>query len=301
MTNVGFDPPEHLSESEINASTSLEVGAILHKDHSHCTVLGNAFSLDTPTFYAPAVVLSRGCSVAGLDLVDLNTRTVPGDMLGRGAIAFIGAPRNSIAGNTVTEVAFFNHLLKGQTLGQAMRSAFNHATVHYLDENSGAGMRYVLDNEMLFGDPALVFHVPSDPLTEPAHVTHEEELITVHAPEVWTQVQFVPEQLSEWNYNGDLFMYVGPGAEPKTYWAGRYDHEDLYYTVALPLSEGLPTTTLTQLSSPSSPLGWRGQHYLDLHQDGSKTVLWRVRLLDYNMETGELINQLDQVSYQLGE
>ena len=147
MLNVGFDAPEHLSEEEIEQRESLEASAILHKDHSHCTVLGHAFTVQTEAVYAPAVVISRGCSVAGIDLVDVNTGTVPGKMLGRGAVAFIGAPRNSIAGNTVTEVAFFNYMLEGQTLGQAMRSAFNNATVHYLDENQDAGMRYVLNNE----------------------------------------------------------------------------------------------------------------------------------------------------------
>ncbi len=301
MTNVGFEPPEHLTQEDINQSPSLEVSAILHKDHSHCTVLGHAFDLNTPTFYAPAVVLSRGCSVAGIDLVNLETRTVPGDMLGRGAVAFIGAPRNSIAGNTVTEVAFFNHLLSGETLGQAMRSAFNNATIHYLDEGSNAAMRYVLDNEMLFGDPALAFHVPSDPITQPAHVTEADGLITVHAPEQWNRVQFVPEQLSEWNYTGDLYMYVGAGAEPKTYWAGQYDHEDLYYTVALTLPEDSSTGALTELTSFNQPLGWRGGHYIDHHQDGTKTVRWRVRLLDYDMSTGVLIDEVPNITYQLGE
>ena len=235
MLNVGFDAPEHLTEAQIAQRPRLEVSAILHKDHSHCTVLGHAFTVETEALYAPAVVISRGCSVAGVDLVATSSRTVPGNMLGRGAVAFVGAPRNSIAGNTVTEVAFFNHMLEGMTLGQAMRAAFNNATVHYLDENRNAGMRYVLDNEMLFGDPALVYHVPSEPLTAPATARLEGNTVTVTAPEAWTQVQFVPEQLAEWNYDGDLFMYVGHGAEPKTYWAGQYDHEDLYYTVALPL------------------------------------------------------------------
>ena len=50
-----------------------------------------------------------------------------------------------------------------------MRSGLNHATIHYLDENSDAGMRYVLDNEMIFGGPGLVMTVPSAPMTRLAH------------------------------------------------------------------------------------------------------------------------------------
>ena len=297
MLNVGFEPPAHLTEAQINQNATLEASAILHKDHSHCTVLGNAFDVSTPALYAPAVVLSRGCSVAGLDLVETAAATVPGRMLGRGAIAFVGAPRNSIAGNTVTEVAFFNHVLAGQTLGQAMRSGFNNATVHYLDEGQDAGMRYVLDNEMLFGDPGLRFHVPSAPMTALATATRDGDVVTVTGPEEWTQVQFVPEQLAEWNYEGDLFMYVGPGAEPKTYWSGRYDNEDLYYTVALPLES--PVRGLSQMDVVAAPLGWRGGHYLDTHQDGTHTLRWRVRLLDYGMETGVIAGQVDRAEFRL--
>ena len=78
-------------------------------------------------------------------------------------------------------------------------------------------MRYVLDNEMLFGGPGLVMTVPSAPMTRLAQATQSGDEVTVLPPEVWTQVEFVPEQLAEWNYDGTLFMYVEPGAEPKTY------------------------------------------------------------------------------------
>ena len=297
MKNVGFNQPEHLTEAQINQRPSLEAAAILHKDHSHCTVLGNAFTLQTQAVYAPAVVISRGCSVAGIDLVSLDTQTVPGNMLGRGAVAFIGAPRNSIAGNTVTEVAFFNHVLKGETLGQAMRSGFNHATIHYLDENSDASMRYVLDNEMLFGDPGLVMAVPSPPMTRLAQATQSGDEVTVLPPEVWTQVEFVPEQLAEWNYDGTLFMYVGPGAEPKTYWSGRYDTEDLYFTVAIE-TDG-QYASIAALTPFDAPLGWQGRVYSDQHQDGTNTLRWRVRLLEYEMETGVMIDALQSARYQL--
>jgi len=243
--------------------------------------------------------MSRGCSVAGIDLVPVGTPTVPGKMLGRGAVAFIGAPRNSIAGNTVTEVAFFNALLQGETLGQAMRSAFNNATVHYLDEGEDAGMRYVLDNEMLFGDPGLRFHVPAEPVTAPAHATLAEDVLTVAGPAQWTQVQFVPDQLAEWNYEGDLFMYVGPGAEPKTYWSGQYDNEDLYYTVGTRLPPGFMVGSLVDMAPRAAPLGWHGRHYVDVHQDDTSTLRFRVRLLDYDMQTGMIRDRVDQASYRL--
>jgi hypothetical protein len=162
-------------------------------------------------------------------------------------------------------------------------------------------MRYVLENEMLFGDPGLQFYVPAVPMTAPATATLNNDIVTVSGPQEWTQVQFVEDQLAEWNYEGDLFMYVGPGAEPKTYWSGGHDREDLYYTAAVAIPEGTPTTTLTPFEAMADPLGWRGSHYLDSHQDGTQTVRWRVRLLDYNMQTGEITGQLDTARFQLSD
>ncbi|MGB0639527.1 MAG: C25 family cysteine peptidase, partial [Myxococcota bacterium] len=74
--NVGFDPPQHLSQTEINAESSLEIGVFLHKDHSYCQVLGNAFDTYSNTLFAPAVVVSRGCSVGGMDLLDDTQRSI---------------------------------------------------------------------------------------------------------------------------------------------------------------------------------------------------------------------------------
>lgn len=105
MLNVGYEAPEHLSQSEINDRESLEVTAVLHKDHSYCQVLGNAFDIETSTRLAPSIVLSRGCSVGGIDLLPATSRSIVDHMLGTGAVAFIGASRNSIAHNTVIEVS----------------------------------------------------------------------------------------------------------------------------------------------------------------------------------------------------
>ena len=123
--------------------------------------------------------------------------------------------------------------------------------------------------------------------------------ITVTGPETWHRVQFVSEQLAEWNYDGDWFMYVGQGAAPKTYWSGRYDNEDLYYTVGLSVPGDVPTDSLTELNPMPQPLGWRGGHYVDAHQDGTKTIRWRVRLIDYDMQTGEMNQQLDESVFRL--
>ncbi len=295
MLNVGYDAPEHLSEQEISAKESLEVGAILHKDHSYCQVLGHAFELSTPTLFAPAIVVSRGCSVGGIDLLNSDQRSIVDHMLGLGAVAFVGASRNAIAHNTIIEVSMWNHLLAGETAGQAFRSGINDTIVHWLDDNNSSGLRYSLDIEVLFGDPAWKMSVPDEPNTLPAHAVEEDNVVTIHQPEEWTLIQFMPEQLEEWNYTGDLFMYAGPGAIPKTYWSGSHDAEDLYYGVKI--NRPTAPSSVTQQTEHNSPLGGTDNHYVDSHQDGSVSVHWSVRLIDYDMYTGAVTTESPSFEY----
>ncbi len=297
LMNVGFERPEHLSLAEINAQDSLEVGAFLHKDHSACWVLGNGFELDTATLLAPAVVLSRGCSVTGMDQLATDSRSIVDHLLGSGAVAFIGASRNSIAQNTITEVSMWNHMLEGKSLGESFRAGINDAMVHWRDEGDSAALRYSIDIELLYGDPALRMFVPEQPLSQPANARLEEDTVIVTGPAEWNVVQYHPEQLAEWNYDGDLFMYTGAGASPHTYWAGSYDLEDMYFGVQVPL-ETAPSG-VTQLQMAESPLGWTGGVYIDQHQDGTVTALWRVRLLDFDPSTGDLTGEAAKLHYQL--
>lgn len=297
MLNVGYQAPEHLSQSEIDDRESLEVAAVLHKDHSYCQVLGHAFDINTATRLAPSVVLSRGCSVGGIDLLPASQRSIVEHMLGMGAVAFVGGSRNSIAHNTVIEVSLWNQLLEGRSLGQAFRHGINDGMVHWLAENNSSAFRYSLDIEMLYGDPALGISVPAEPSTAPAQQIWDGQQLTVRAPEQWTQVQYHPEQLAEWNYQGALFMYTGPGSSPKTYWSGSYDSEDMYFGVQLRLDQA--PTTLTPQAEVTPPLGLDGEFFIDHHQNGSITALWRVRLLDFDPLTGEIIDQAARFEFLL--
>lgn len=297
MLNVGYQPPEHLSQLEINARESLEVAAVLHKDHSYCQVLGHAFDINSSTRLAPSVVMSRGCSVGGIDLLPASQRSIVEHMLGMGAVAFVGGSRNSIAHNTVIEVSLWNQLLEGRPLGQAFRHGINDGMVHWLAENNSAAFRYSLDIEMFYGDPALGITVPAEPSTAPAQQIWDGQQLTVRAPEQWTQVHYHPEQLAEWNYEGDLFMYTGPGSSPKTYWSGSYDTEEMYFGVQLRLDHA--PSTLTPLAEVAPPLGLDGEFYIDNHDDGSLTALWRVRLLDFDPLTGEVLDQAERFEFLL--
>jgi len=247
--------------------------------------------------YAPAVVTSRGCSVGGMDLVQSNQRTIVEHMLGNGAVAFLGATRNSIAENTLIEVAFWNRILSGETLGEAFRGGINEMMVHWVDDGYSAGVRYSIDIEILYGDPAMTYYVPAEPIVKPASAELVENTVTVRGPAEWTLVQFLPEQLEEWNYEEDLFMYVGPGASPRTYWTGSHDSEDLYYGVNIHVPSAV--NRIEEQSLVMDPLGWSGRFHTDSHQDGTYTIRWRVRLIDYDMTTGEIYSQMAQTSYEL--
>ena len=190
----------------------------------------------------------------------------------------------------------WNHMLAGQSIGKSFQSGINDTIVHWKDSNS-AGLRYSLDIEVLYGDPALEIYIPQLPQTQAAYGSQEGSSFNVYPPEQWDLIAFQPEQLSEWNYNGNLFMYTGHGASPHTYWSGSHDAEDLYFGVQLPLEEA--PNGITQGSNHNDPLGWSGNYYLDHHQDGSVTALWKVRLLDYDAYTGEITGESDFFQYNI--
>jgi len=75
-------------------------------------------------------------------------------------------------------------LYKRQTLGQAMQSAFNKATVRFLDE--GKMRPYDLQNETLYCDPALRPNFIDEMITTPASATVKDDIVTVTAPSHWT-------------------------------------------------------------------------------------------------------------------
>jgi hypothetical protein len=296
MLNVGYETPEHLSLADIEALHSIEAGAFLHKDHSYCQVLGNAVDVNNSTLFAPAFVVSRGCSVGGIDLLQEDQRSIVDHMFGQGIVAFVGAARNSIAYNTIIEVSLWNQLLDGRTLGESFRHGINDAIVHWLDDGSDA-MRYSIDIEIVYGDPALQLHVPGGYETAPASQELDGSTLTVRAPEVWTLVEYHPDQLAEWGYGGELFMYTGSGAIPRTYWSGSYDSEDMYFGVQQPLAEA--PSTVQETGEQPSPLGWGGVSHIDEHADGTVSAMWRVRLLDFDEQTGEISADQDAFVYEL--
>eukprot|EP00928_Gymnodinium_smaydae_P099589 TRINITY_DN9548_c0_g1_i2.p1 TRINITY_DN9548_c0_g1~~TRINITY_DN9548_c0_g1_i2.p1 ORF type:complete len:831 (+),score=81.38 TRINITY_DN9548_c0_g1_i2:42-2495(+) len=309
LQNAGFAEPRHLLERQIEVTSHLEVAAILHKDHSGADGLGNAINTSTATLYAPAILLSRGCHAAG---IDEKNPSVAGRMLGRGAVAYVGSPRSPSSANTFTEIAFWNALLlEDMTIGQAMRAAFNKATTNWLDK--GAIGRYCLENEVLLGDPALRFTVPGPPRVSAAVAKLEGDVVTVSGPGEWAVLPIVPDQLKEWKYKGSLFTCAGPGAEPETHWCGEgYDRQTLYFSVALTLPPNVEATSILGFetselkddgeevtSSNDVKHWWSGRCCQHVAADGTRSLHWRIRLLDYDQCTGHIKRQLKTARFRL--
>ncbi len=53
------------------------------------------------------------------------------------------------------------------------------------------------------------------------------------------------------------------------------------------------------MEPPPQPLGWTGKHTVDENLDGTRTYRWRVRLADFNQQTGKIINKLDRFDYRI--
>ena len=56
---------------------------------------------------------------------------------------------------------------------------------------------------------------------------------------------------------------------------------------------------LDQLGAPPAPLGWTGRFFLDEHADGTRSIRWRVKLIDLDQVAGRVKAQLDHIDYQV--
>jgi hypothetical protein len=321
--------PKHLLKTNVCNERIVQASAILHEDHSSAVDLGNFVSCKTPALYTPAVVLTRGCHGAGIDEGNRRHGSIAGRMLGRGVVCYVGSPRSPTTNNTLTEVAFFHELLYRESgdmsVGKAMRSAFNKAMVHHLDQ--GCMSKYCLENELLLGDPALVpcfagagvtattKSLSCDDVVKPASASMDDDgIVTLVGPSEWSKTPIHHDQLKEWKCKGNLYTYVAPFVEQETTWCGNgYDQQELYHVVSISLPAGVGVQNVVALDATESfggtihtaKSGWTQRwwpserHFLQRNWDGSSTLIWRVRLLDYDMESGAIKAELKSARFHL--
>jgi hypothetical protein len=198
-----------------------------------------------------------------------------------------------------------NSVVDGESLGHAFNRAYEAVTLNFLDSDDH-GSNVTRHNWLLIGDPALVIHVPSGPLEQPAHadISLDGRNLTVTGPETWWVRPYPDSILMEWGwYPNTLHAVIGAGTALMTYWgAPGYDHQIPYF-VAKYQTLG-HVLDITQEPGTSWPLGWGGSFvnnvHVDEHADGTRTYLWRVRLMDFNHENGGIINNaVDAVLYTI--
>ena len=107
----------------------------------------------------------------------------------------------------------------------------------------------------------------------------------------------VPEDWKPWA-NKPLYVLRGAGTYPHRHWcSAQYDQEETYTDVELTTSRRIQS--ITQVQNPPQPLGWTGKFIVDENPDGSRTYHWRVRLADFNQQTGKIVRKLDSIDYHL--
>jgi len=319
--------PRRMFQSDIDQVKTVEASTILHKDHSCATHLGNFIKNNSRALYAPAVVITRGCHGAGIDEgTDAIHGTVPGRMLGRGCVSYLGAPRTATTGSTLTEVTFYHELLyssKPLSVGQALQIAYNKSVVHQCD--GGTIDNYCFENEILLGDPALVPCFVgaglkmAGPLAAAAMTTSthnkENNIVTVTGPSEWRKTPIERGQLDEWKWKGDLYTYVCGNVGQETIWGPGYDKQELYHVVSVDVPIGLKVKHVHALNATECIGGktlevkngsdWTknwwptGKFFEQNNADGTTAVRWRVRMLDYDMPTGEIKAELKTAQFQL--
>jgi len=290
----------HDGAAPIAAGSPLtEAGLIVHASHAMWTVMGETYAWDTPTLLAPAVVESAGCSTAALDQ-DAEHRSVAARLLRNGAVAFLGNSRRGIAQQDLFRSEVWNALLAGQSLGEANRAALNRLTVAVLekDENGHGPYTYQLYNHAVYGDPALRLTPPGEPADRPAWLERRGNTATIRAPSRWTRFEYAP--LAEWGAEAErLYSWRGAGMSTENWWfhPERRNAEALYFTAALRTRREL--SEVEPVDPPPPPLGWTGQSFVDEHADGSRTLYWRARLIDFDMTSGEIRAEVDQLRFRL--
>ena len=290
----------HPGEKPFEAKSPLtESGLIVHGSHAMWTVMGKTYSWNTDTLLAPALVESAGCSTASLDQ-DAEHRSVASRLLKNGAVAFVGNSRRGIAQQELFRTEFWNALLAGQTLGHAQRSAQNRVLVATLEKGQGAGGAYFyqLHHQMVFGDPALQLDLQRPAAETPAQMEQKGTKVTIIAPQQWHRTEYVP--LEEWGCKfPKLWAWRGAGVGVESIWYGpEKRNEELHY-LTVEANTRKQLSNVQPLTETLPPLGWSGTCYVDKHSDGSRSLYWRVRLLDSDMTTGQIHAQLDRMQFRL--
>ncbi|MBM4063953.1 MAG: hypothetical protein FJ265_23075, partial [Planctomycetes bacterium] len=302
FTNVGFRPPViHDGVAPFDAASPLaSVAVLVHGSHASWLELGKTARHDCTVLLAPCLVESSGCSAAALDQ-DPEHRSVALRLLRQGAIAFVGNARRGVGQSELYRSEFWNAVLAGQALGRANRSALNRAqAVALANGESERGLRrYQLYNSACYGDPALQPRLPGPPRVAAARTVVRGREVTVHAPATWWPVEeFV---VPDWKYTlgPKITTWRGAGVGVDCSWDAehRRNRDVLVYTAEVRTARKV--RRVAAVAPPRGPLGWNGKWFVDEHADGSRSVFFTVRLIDFDMDGGVVLRQVERLRLRL--
>jgi len=296
LQNVGFDAPyeldRHFSEGEQVYMQNRSV--ISHSWHS-CEFgwgWGPGYGCGEPNLdeylIEPSIAESGGCLTEAIHCYNTTPweYMVSLQIMRRGAICHLGCTATASSCYETPRVAFWIGIAAGDTLGQAWKKS--QITTEYC---ALADISPGWDDEapvVLFGDPAVEINIPSSPTQTPAHVNVNGTTLTAIAPTFTLGTYDDPE-----NPN-NIYTYYGPGTYPE-YWTPASNYLASYTT------DGA-ITNMTETTSCPGGLGWPATNawFIDEHQDGTETVYWRVRFLEWqDPYNSTIVNQLSSIAYNV--
>ncbi|MGE0143355.1 MAG: C25 family cysteine peptidase [Planctomycetota bacterium] len=290
----------HAGESPIHDGAGLTTARLLsHGSHAMWTEMGKTYRFDSTTLFRDTFIESSGCSVASLDQ-DKDRRSVVARMLRNGALAFAGNTRRGTAEQELFRSEIVDGWLSGLPLGEANRVALNKTLVGALARAQGlrSVLGYQLHNAIAIGDPALRLVVQSESVAGGPRVVARGDLVTVSAPQRWVRSEYSP--LLEWKCPAErltVLRAVGVGIE--SWWSPerRRNQDVLIYTAALRTTR--PATGVVALDARDGALAFDGRCQVDHHPDGSRTLYWRIRFVDFDMERGAIREQVKSARFRL--
>ena len=300
---AGLEPAgHHEGGTPLPAGSPLnEVALLSHGSHASWLELGRTYAHDSATLLAPCFVESSGCSVASLDQ-DPQRRSVVAQLLRNGALAFAGNTRRGTAQQELFRSEFLDGLLAGKTLGAANRAAINRTLVAVLERGeTGAGiLHYQLHAAIALGDPALTLGLPRRDPRQGARVSVNGRRITVHGPASYRRSAFAP--LAEWGCPLEqLFTWRGTGLGVESTWAARpkRNADALVFTAELRTKQRASGVRAREAKDEPEALRFSGKTFIDEHDDGTRSLFWRVRLIDFDMEQGLVRAQRERADFEL--
>lgn len=280
-------------------SPATSVALLSHGSHAMWTVMGKTYTWDSTTLLAPCFVESSGCSTAALD-IDQKRRSVVTRLFRNGAVAFAGNARRGTAQQELFRSETLNGWLAGRTLGEAHRDAINKTLVAVLERgetNSGV-QRYQLHAAACYGDPGLALGGADASDREAARVTASGLRATVHGPKRYDRSEYPPNP--EWGCAAKrLFTWHAPGLGVESAWfpPEKRNQDALVFTAEHRTRRRV--RGVEAIDDPDGPLHFTGKCFVDEHDDGTRSVFWRVRLIDFDMNSGEVRAQRDRAAFRL--